>query len=93
MQTLELCFSRVTAFIQLRYTMRGQIIIKFDLSSCFLNLACQKRAGIRAFCTRVYYTPFLYFRSFDSPAPPWLGMIRHLVYQGVALGRQGVSAV
>jgi hypothetical protein len=25
--------------------------------------------------------------------PPVLGMIRHLVYQGVALGRQGVSAV
>jgi hypothetical protein len=29
----------------------------------------------------------------SDPRPATLGMIRHLVYQGVALGRQGVSAV
>jgi hypothetical protein len=29
----------------------------------------------------------------DVHVPPALGVIRHLVYHGVALGRQGVSAV
>ena len=56
----QLHFSCVTAVIQLCYTIWGQIIIKFDLSSCFLQLACHKLAGIRGFCTRVYCTPFPY---------------------------------
>jgi hypothetical protein len=39
----------------------------------------------------------VYLQPADAYAPharaAALGMIRHLVYQGVALGRQGVSAV
>ena len=55
MQALELCFSCVTFVTQLYYSIWGQIIIKFDLYKCCLQLACQKIAWIRGFCTRIYY--------------------------------------
>ena len=60
MQAIELRFSSIAALIHMYYAIRGQIIVKFDRSSCFLLLACGKKAEIRGFCTRVYYTPIVY---------------------------------